>query len=90
MRQLGTISAISLNDSKVAQQQVINHIAKYARLAVICGTLVLALLLLFADPESTDLWLSNFILSKIAAGILFIAIVAVAKHWDSKNLLPNF
>lgn len=81
-----TISAISLNDSKVAQQQVINHIAKYARLSLLCGVSVLALLLLFAD---TNVSASNFILSKVAAAVFFAAIAVVAKHWNKKNLLPQ-
>lgn len=84
-----TISAISLNNSKVAQHVTINHIAKYARLVLLCGVSVLAVLLLIADPENSELWLSNFILSKVSAGVLFTAIATVAKHWNSKNLLPN-
>lgn len=88
MRQLGTISAMTLNNSKSAQM-TISNLAKYARLSLLCGVFVFATLLLFADPEANELWLSNFILSKIAAGVFYTVIYQVAKYWDSKNLLPQ-
>lgn len=88
MRQLGTISAMTLNNSKSAQQ-TISNLAKYARLSLLCGVFVLATLLLFADPEANELWLSNFILTKIAAVVFYTVIYQVAKYWDNKNLLSQ-
>lgn len=79
-----TISAMTLNNSKSAQQ-TISNLAKYARLSLLFGVSILATLLLFIETES----LSNFILSKIAAGVFFLVIYGVAKYWDSKNLLPQ-
>ena len=75
---------MALNNSKSAQQTIFN-LAKYARLSLLFGVSILATLLLFIDNES----LSNFVLSKIAAGVFFLVIYGVAKYWDSKNLLPQ-
>lgn len=75
---------MTLNNSKSAQM-TISNLAKYARLSLLFGVSILATLLLFIETES----LSNFILSKIAAGVFFLVIYGVAKHWDSKNLLPQ-
>lgn len=82
------ISAQNLNNSKVAQQ-VLSNILKYARLSVIIGTATLATILLFVEPENTELWLQNFLLSKGAALVLFAAAHKVAKHWNRKNYLPK-
>jgi hypothetical protein len=84
----GTISAKSPKNSKVAQQ-VLSNIAKIARLSVIIGTDLLAVILLFVEPDDTDLWLQNFLLSKGAAIILFAAAYKVYKHWNNKNYLPK-
>ena len=80
-----TISAISLNNSRVALLQTI---AKYARLSIICVAAMAAISFLIAEPV-LDNWQRDFITSKAAAAAIFTFTYYIGKRWRKKNLLPE-
>ena len=87
MRHSRTISAISLNDSKVAHLNITN-IAKCARLSLICIAAMAAISLLIAEP-APDNWQRDFITSKAASAAIFALTYYIGKRWSKKNLLPE-